>query len=141
MTEKQKLFCDEYLKDTNATRAYLAVYANCKSAISAAPLASKLLKKEEIQKYISEKMEEIHNENTADIQEVMEYLTSVLRGESASAVLMMSGNGMQKVTEKPPDEKERLKAAELLGKRFGMFKDNVDITSNGKTVIVDDIDE
>lgn len=45
MTEKQKLFCDEYLKDTNATRAYLAVYANCKSAISAAPLASKLLKK------------------------------------------------------------------------------------------------
>lgn len=141
MTEKQKLFCDEYLKDTNATRAYLAVYDNCKSAISAAPLASKLLKKEEIQKYISEKMEEIHNENTADIQEVMEYLTSVLRGESASAVLMMSGNGMQKVTEKPPDEKERLKAAELLGKRFGMFKDNVDITSNGKTVIVDDIDE
>lgn len=141
MTEKQKLFCDEYLKDTNATRAYLTVYANCKSATSAAPLASKLLKKEEIQKYISEKMEEIHNENTADIQEVMEYLTSVLRGESASAVLMMSGNGMQKVTEKPPDEKERLKAAELLGKRFGMFKDNVDITSNGKTVIVDDIDE
>lgn len=141
MTEKQKLFCDEYLKDTNATRAYLTVYANCKSATSAAPLASKLLKKEEIQKYISEKMEEIHNENTADIQEVMEYLTSVLRGKSASAVLMMSGNGMQKVTEKPPDEKERLKAAELLGKRFGMFTDNVDVTSNGQTVIVDDIDE
>ena len=68
MTEKQKLFCDEYLKDTNATRAYLTVYANCKSATSAAPLASKLLKKEEIQKYISEKMEEIHNENTADIK-------------------------------------------------------------------------
>ncbi len=45
MTEKQKLFCDEYLKDTNATRAYLTVYANCKSATSAAPLASKLLKK------------------------------------------------------------------------------------------------
>ena len=42
MTEKQKLFCDEYLKDTNATRAYLTVYANCKSATSAAPLASKL---------------------------------------------------------------------------------------------------
>ena len=39
------------------------------------------------------------------------------------------------------DEKERLKAAELLGKRFGMFRDNVDITSNGQTVIVDDIDE
>ena len=86
-------------------------------------------------------MEEIHNENTADIQEVVEYLTSVMRAKSESYVMIMNGNGMQKVIQKPPDEKERLKAAELLGKRFGMFKDNVDITSNGKTVIVDDIDE
>lgn len=109
--------------------------------ISAAPLASKLLKKEEIQKYISEKMEEIHNENTADIQEIVEYLTSVMRAKSESYVMIMNGNGMQKVIQKPPDEKERLKAAELLGKRFGMFTENVDVTSNGKTVIVDDIDE
>ena len=86
-------------------------------------------------------MEEIHNENTADIQEIVEYLTSVMRAKSESYVMIMNGNGMQKVIQKPPDEKERLKAAELLGKRFGMFKDNVDITSNGKTVIVDDIDE
>mgnify|MGYP001835077380 FL=1 len=55
--------------------------------------------------------------------------------------MIMNGNGMQKVIQKPPDEKERLKAAELLGKRFGMFTENVDVTSNGKTVIVDDIDE
>ena len=86
-------------------------------------------------------MEEIHNENTADIQEVVEYLTSVMRAKSESYVMIMNGNGMQKVIQKPPDEKERLKAAELLGKRFGMFTDNVDVTSNGKTVIVDDIDE
>ena len=140
MTEKQKLFCDEYLIDLNGTRAYRTVYKS-KTDRTAATRASNLLKKEDIAEYINKRLEEIHNENTADIQEVMEYLTSVLRGKSASAVLMMSGNGMQKVTEKPPDEKERLKAAELLGKRFGMFKDNVDITSNGKTVIVDDIDE
>ena len=38
-------------------------------------------------------------------------------------------------------EKERLKAAEALARRFGLFKDNIDITSNGKTVIVDDIDD
>ena len=86
-------------------------------------------------------MEEIHNENTADIQEVVEYLTSVMRAKSESYVMIMNGNGMQKVIQKPPDEKERLKAAELLGKRFGMFTENVDVTSNGKTVIVDDIDE
>ena len=141
MTEKQRLFADEYLKDLNGTRAYKTIYNTIKNDNVAAVRANTLLKQKDISDYISKRLEEIHNENTADIQEVMEYLTSVLRGESASAVLMMSGNGMQKVTEKPPDEKERLKAAELLGKRFGMFKDNVDITSNGKTVIVDDIDE
>lgn len=141
MTEKQRLFADEYLKDLNGTRAYKTIYTTIKNDNVAAVRANTLLKQKDISDYISKRLEEIHNENTADIQEVMEYLTSVLRGESASAVLMMSGNGMQKVTDKPPDEKERLKAAELLGKRFGMFKDNVDITSNGKTVIVDDIDE
>lgn len=141
MTEKQRLFADEYLKDLNGTRAYKTIYTTIKNDNVAAVRANTLLKQKDISDYISKRLEEIHNENTADIQEVMEYLTSVLRGESASAVLMMSGNGMQKVTEKPPDEKERLKAAELLGKRFGMFKDNVDVTSNGKTVIVDDIDE
>lgn len=141
MTEKQRLFADEYLKDLNGTRAYKTIYTTIKNDNVAAVRANTLLKQKDISEYISKRLEEIHNENTADIQEVMEYLTSVLRGESASSVLMMSGNGMQKVTEKPPDEKERLKAAELLGKRFGMFKDNVDITSNGKTVIVDDIDE
>ena len=141
MTEKQRLFADEYLKDLNGTRAYKTIYTTIKNDNVAAVRANTLLKQKDISDYISKRLEEIHNENTADIQEVMEYLTSVLRGESASAVLMLSGNGMQKVTEKPPDEKERLKAAELLGKRFGMFKDNVDITSNGKTVIVDDIDE
>lgn len=141
MTEKQRLFADEYLKDLNGTRAYKTIYTTIKNDNVAAVRANTLLKQKDISDYISKRLEEIHNENTADIQEVMEYLTSVLRGESASAVLMMSGNGMQKVTEKPPDEKERLKAAELLGKRFGMFKDNVDVTSNGKTLIVDDIDE
>lgn len=141
MTEKQRLFADEYLKDLNGTRAYKTIYTTIKNDNVAAVRANTLLKQKDISDYISKRLEEIHNENTADIQEVMEYLTSVLRGESASAVLMLSGNGMQKVTEKPPDEKEKLKAAELLGKRFGMFKDNVDVTSNGKTVIVDDIDE
>ena len=140
MTEKQKLFCDEYLIDLNGTRAYRTVYKS-KTDRTAATRASNLLKKEDIAEYINNRLEEIHNEKTADIQEVMEYLTSVMRGKSLSSVLSMCGDGCQEIVEKEPDEKEKLKAAELLGKRFGMFKDNVDITSNGKTVIVDDIDE
>jgi phage terminase small subunit len=141
MTEKQKLFCDEYLIDLNGTRAYRTVYKTIKNDNVAGVRANKLLKQKDIAEYISNRLEEIHNENTADIQEVMEYLTSVMRGKSESNVLALAGDGYQEVIAKPPDEKERLKAAELLGKRFGMFRDNVDITSNGQTVIVDDIDE
>ena len=139
MTEKQKLFCDEYLIDLNGTRAYRTVYKS-KTDRTAATRASNLLKKEDIAEYINKRLEEIHNEKTADIQEVMEYLTSVMRGTSKANVLALAGDGYQEVVAKPPDEKERLKAAELLGKRFGMFKDNIDITSNGQTVIVDDIE-
>ncbi len=141
MTEKQKLFCDEYLIDLNGTRAYRTVYKTIKNDNVAGVRANKLLKQKDIAEYINKRLEEIHNENTANIQEVMEYLTSVMRGTSKANVLALAGDGYQEVIAKPPDEKERLKAAELLGKRFGMFKDNVDITSNGKTVIVDDMDE
>lgn len=141
MTEKQKLFCDEYLIDLNGTRAYRTVYKTIKNDNVAGVRANKLLKQKDIAEYINKRLEEIHNENTADIQEVMEYLTSVMRGKSESNVLALAGDGFQEVIAKPPDEKERLKATELLGKRFGMFRDNVDITSNGQTVIVDDIDE
>lgn len=73
MTEKQKLFCDEYLIDLNGTRAYRTVYKS-KTDRTAATRASNLLKKEDIAEYINKRLEEIHNEKTADIQEVMEYL-------------------------------------------------------------------
>lgn len=76
MTEKQKRFCDEYLIDCNATRAYKAVYQNVKSDETAKSAASRLLTNVNVKKYIDGRMEELHNEKTADAQEVIEYLTS-----------------------------------------------------------------
>lgn len=125
MTEKQKLFADEYLKDLNQRRAYKAVYKNVKNDGVADVCACKLMKKKEIRDYIDKRLEEIHDENTADIKEVMEYLTSVMRGDSSSSVIALVGEGVQGIVNKPPDEKERLKAAELLGKRYGMFTEKV----------------
>ncbi len=139
MTEKQKMFCDEYLIDLNGTRAYKAVYKNIKTDNAAASRASKLLDQDDINEYIQKRLKEIESKRTANIQEVMEYLTSVMRGESSSNVLSMCGDGCQEVIEKPPDEKERLKAAELIGRRYRMFTDQVDITSNSQPIIVDDI--
>lgn len=129
MTEKQKLFCEEYLKDKelNATQAYLRVYKNVKSDSVASVMASKLMTKPEIKEYIQERLDLIHDQNTADAKEVMEYLTSVMRGKSESEVLKLDGDGYQSVIKKGPEEKDRLKAAELLGKRFGLFKDGVSL--------------
>ena len=134
MTEKQKRFCDEYLIDCNATRAYKAVYKNVKSDDAARANASRLLANANVKKYIDDRMEELHNEKTADAQEVIEYLTSVLRGESAAQEIVVVGTGdgrsKAKTVEKAPSEKERLKAAELLGKRYALFTDKVDMDTD-----------
>ena len=134
MTEKQKLFADEYLIDLNATRAYRAVYKNIKNDGVARRNGSRLLTNADIKKYIDDRLEEIHNEKTADAQEVMEYLTSVLRGESTSEEIVVEGLGdgcsEARTMEKRPSEKDRLKAAELLGKRFGLYTDKVEMDAD-----------
>ena len=134
MTEKQKIFADEYLIDLNATRAYRAVYKNIKNDGVARRNGSRLLTNADIKKYIDERLDEIHNEKTADAQEVMEYLTSVLRGESTSEEIVVEGLGdgcsEARTMEKRPSEKDRLKAAELLGKRFGLYTDKVEMDAD-----------
>ena len=134
MTEKQKLFADEYLIDLNATRAYRAVYKNIKNDGGARRNGNRLLTNADIKKYIDDRLEEIHNEKTADAQEVMEYLTSVLRGESTSEEIVVEGCGdgcsEARTMEKKPSEKDRLKAAELLGKRFGLYTDKVEMDAD-----------
>lgn len=134
MTEKQKRFCDEYLIDCNATRAYKAVYKNIKNDVVAATNGGRLLRNAEVQKYIDDRMEELHNEKTADAQEVIEYLTSVLRGESTAQEIVVEGTGdgcsEARAIEKAPSEKDRLKAAELLGKRYSLFTDKVEMDTD-----------
>ncbi|MBP5781474.1 MAG: terminase small subunit [Clostridia bacterium] len=111
MTDRQKRFADEYIHDCNATRAYKAAYSSVKKDSTAAQAGSRLLRNVNVSTYIKEKLDEISSQKTADGREVLEYLTRVLRGESDSS--------------KTPEEKDRLKAAELLGKRYGLFKESV----------------
>ena len=131
MTDKQRKFADEYLIDCNATRAYKAAYPNIKSDEAARVNGCKLLTKANIKTYIDEKLEEISSAKIADAQEVMEYLTSVMRGESEAEVVVVEGCGdgysEAKTMTKNPDEKEKLKAAELLAKRYGLLTDKVDL--------------
>ena len=134
MTEKQKLFADEYLIDLNATRAYRAVYKNIKNDGVAGRNGSRLLTNADVRKYIDDRLEEIHNKKTADAKEVLEYLTSVLRGESQSEEIVVEGTGdgcsAARTMQKAPSEKDRLKAAELLGKRYGLYTDRIDMDAD-----------
>lgn len=132
MTEKQKIFADEYLIDLNATRAYLAAYPNVKNKEVARRAGSRLLTFVDVQAYIDERLDEIHSEKTANAQEVIEYLTSVLRGESLSDEIVVEGTGEgcseARIVRKAPNENNKLKAAELLGKRYGLFTDKQQVT-------------
>lgn len=144
MTDRQKKFCDEYIIDCNATRAYLAAYPNIKNEHSARTLASRMLSKVDIKTYIDEQLQKISDEKIADAKEVMEYLTSVLRGKSQSEIVVVEGIGdgcsEARRMEKAPDEKERLKAAELLGKRYGIFKESMNVELE-QVIIMDDLKE
>ena len=130
LTEKRKLFADEYLIDLNAPRAYRVAYPRVKDGDVAAAAASRLLRIEEVKKYVADQMEKIHNEKTADAKEVIEYLTAVMRGKSNAEEIVVEGIGdgcsEARIIEKGPSEKERLKAAELLGKRYALFTDKVE---------------
>lgn len=127
MTAKQKRFCDEYLIDLNATQAAIRSGYSEKTANR---IATENLSKPVIKAYIAERMAEKESQLIADQDEVLKYLTSVMRGESQSEIVVVEGvgDGMSeaRAMQKAPDEKERLKAAELLGKRYGLYTEKVE---------------
>lgn len=132
MTEKQKIFADEYLIDLNATRAYRTAYPNCKKNSSADAAARKLLGNTRIQQYINERLEELQSKRVANVQEVMEHLTAVLRGEIREETVVVEGIGdgcsEARIVEKQVGARDRLKAAELLGKRYSLFTEKVEVS-------------
>lgn len=113
LTLKQKRFADEYIITANATQAaikagYSKKYANTNAA--------KLLQNTTIKQYLDKRLKEIESEKTASIKEVMEYLTSVMRGEQTEQVLKSAGDYQQEITDIDVSAKDRLKAADLLNK-------------------------
>lgn len=137
MNAKQQKFADEYMIDMNAEQA--AIRAGYSPA-SARGSAHKLTKHPEIKAYIQKRLDEQQEETIAKADEVMRYLSSVMRGESSAHVLAMRETGAQEVITKPPDEREKLKAAELLGKRYSMFTDKTEV-SGAVPVVISGADE
>lgn len=131
LTAKQQRFCDEYLIDLNATQAAIRAGYSKKTANR---IGTENLSKLVIKQYIEARMAEKESKLIADQDEVLKYLTSVLRGESTSEEIVVEGigDGMSeaRTIDKAPSEKDRLKAAELLGKRYGLYTEKVDMDVN-----------
>ena len=137
LTPKQKRFCEEYLIDLNATQGAIRAGYSPKTAYS---IGQRMLKNVEVKNYIQKHLEKIQNEKIADAKEIMTYLTAVMRGEEKEEVALFCGEGIQELAEKEICTKDRLKAAELLGKRYGMFTEKLEIEGNATVQILDDIE-
>lgn len=127
LTIKQKRFADEYIISGNATEAAIrAGYAER----SAQQIGAENLLKPVIKNYIDFKMEILEDKKIAKQEEILEFLSSTVRGEQKEEILRLDGNGTQVKTKIEVSMKDRIKAAELLGKRYGSWIERVDINQN-----------
>lgn len=123
LTQKQQRFVDEYIISGNATQAAIKAGYSKKTAkqMGTENLAKPIIKAE-----IDRRNAEIKSAKTADMQEVMEYLASVMRGEQTESVATAKGI----YDNVPVSAKDRIKAAELIGKRHGAWTDKKEINGN-----------
>ena len=147
LTLKQKRFADEYIISGNKTQAAIKAGYSKKTA---GVIGDENLKKPYIAEYIEKKLDEIDSEKIADQKEVLEHLTRVLRREEKESVVVtlkkkVSGyvpddtgkmhrktieTEEAKIVEIPTKVSDTTKAAELLGKRYGIWTDNLDINAD-----------
>mgnify|MGYP003098657923 FL=1 len=126
MTLKQQRFADEYIITGNATQSAIKAGYSKKTARA---IANENLMKPYIKEYIDERLAKLESEKIATQEEVLQYLTSVMRGEKTEPLFVLDGEGTQKVIQAVPNVQSRTRAAELLGKRYGTFTDRVDINA------------
>lgn len=119
LTPKQRAFADHYLITFNAADA--AVKAGY-SKRTARAIGAENLTKPNIQEYIKERLERIENKRIMDGDEVLELLTKIARGQEKEVGMDRAGN----IVECSPALKDRLKAAELLGKSYKLFVDRIE---------------
>lgn len=135
LTPKQKAFAEYYIEIGNATEAARKAGYKGKNLNR---IASENLSKLDIKNYIDEKMKELEDQRIAKADEVLKYLTRVIRGEETEQVVVTENIGdfmsEARVINKELSAKDKIKAAELLGKRYRLFVDKVDTNINASIV-------
>ena len=153
MTDKQKIFADEYLIDLNATRAYRVAYPNVKKDETAAAAAARMLRNVKVAKYISDRMKERQERTEVTQDRVVQELAASAFAKATDYVEIRGGRVVIKDTSQLEDNQIRAiagikegangieiklndkeKALELLGRHLGMWNDKLDV----KTPAIDD---
>lgn len=111
MTPKQKKFCDEYIKSGNAKQSAIKAGYSPKTAYS---IGNENLNKPELKAYIEKRLKRLESEKIAGAREVLEYLSSVMRGEQTESVATAKGV----FPDVPVSAKDRISAAKELLKRY-----------------------
>lgn len=123
LTLKQQRFVDEYIISGNATQAAIKAGYSKKTANR---IATENLSKPVIKTAIDKRNAEIQSEKTMDMQEVVELLASIARGETTEETVTNKGDVIETATR----NSDKLKALELIGKRFGAWTDKKEISGN-----------
>ena len=143
LTVKQKAFADYYIELGNATESYIKAGYKASERKVAEVEGCKLLKNPKIDNYIKKRMEQIESNRIAKAEEVLAFLSASLRGEILEEVITTKSDGSGGIEpiilKKQICAKDRIKAAELLGKRYALFTEKVDLEGNVGVTIIDDI--
>jgi phage terminase small subunit len=143
LTVKQKAFADYYIELGNATESYIKAGYKASERKVAEVEGCKLLKNPKIDNYIKKRMEQIESNRIAKAEEVLAFLSASLRGEVLEEVVSTKSDGSggiePVILRKQLSAKDRIKAAELLGKRYALFTEKVDLEGNVGVTIIDDI--
>lgn len=133
LTEKQKRFADYYIESGIAEEAAKRAGYNARGN------TTKLLQNTTIRAYMDKTMASKDNERIASQDEVLQFLTDVMRGKVTEKVPVLAGMGIQELTDNTPAIKDREKAAELLGKRYSLWTDKLEHSGSVGVTITDDI--
>ncbi|KRK49030.1 terminase small subunit [Secundilactobacillus kimchicus] len=127
LTIKQQKFIESYIVSGNATQAAIEAGYSKKTA---GQTGNENLKKPQIMKALEKRTERLQSEKVDSQQDIVEFLSSVRRGEVREQIVTPSGY----VVEVPAKISDRVKAAELMGKRYAMWTDKHDVSTDGGPV-------
>lgn len=126
--KRHEKFCHEYIKDMNATQAAIRTGY---SKNTANRIGSRLLSNVDIKSRVAELREAYLDENIMTAKQVEYELTRIALGLSNEKQVVIEGTGegcsKARIIDKPPDERSRLKALELMAKRHRILSGDTTI--------------